>query len=122
MPASKQSPGSRFLFQFRISEEEHNAFKARAAACKTNPSGWARTILRRDAGLWTGGEAPAVTPETVRAQVQALGTIGDPEERLVRALDPACESDGSGYGSGYGYGDGYGDGDPACPAFVRREA
>jgi len=42
--------------QIRCTEEERVAFEARAKAVGYSTPEWARTLLRRDAGMWTGQE------------------------------------------------------------------
>jgi len=57
-PAGATTKGKtdRTSIQIRVPLAEREAFEARALAVGLSLGEWARTLLRRDAGMWTGQE------------------------------------------------------------------
>ena len=61
---AKQSLNARPTLQFRAPQSELDSYKRAADAVGMTVSEWARTVLRREAGLWTGGQAMTTTIKT----------------------------------------------------------
>ena len=85
-PKGTTKPDSkRGRMQIRCTEEERVAFEARAKAVGYSTPEWARTLLRRDAGMWTGQEEENMKIKT-RDQIEAAIARRTAAEKAYKAL------------------------------------
>lgn len=92
-PAGATTKGKtdRTSIQIRVPTTEREAFEARALAVGLSLGEWARTLLRRDAGMWTGQED---SMETTKQIGLWLDTNSDPTSPMwIVSLDDV-EADG----------------------------
>ena len=77
---------ARPTLQFRAPQSELDSYKRAADAAGLTVSEWARTVLRREAGLWTGQREERTTMKTttdtittkqIRALMAEAGEAGD---------------------------------------------